>query len=164
MRYVKNTALRLGVFAVLCAAAACAGQQPARQDGGVSSVMGVEWFLEEIRENGTALVIDRDKLEAGRMNEAFTLRFDENGRVFGTAWPNRYSAPCSWGEDGALAVGTAAATRMLAFQEPDVLKEHEFFDYLGRIRSWALASDGRLELYAAENENGVPAVLVFGKR
>jgi heat shock protein HslJ len=157
MYYVKPVSLCMGILAVFFAAA-CSGQKPAVQAGQIEEsspgdLMGVEWLLLEIRENGKSIILDRNKLEADQMGAAFSLRF-ENERVSGTAWPNRYSAECSWGEGGAVSFGPAAATQMAAFREPEALKENEFFRYFGEIRRWQLGN-GLLELYAGE------AVLIF---
>ena len=127
----------------------------------VNDITGTDWFLQEIRLPGRTIVIDRNKLEADGMGDAFNLRF-EGERLSGKAAPNRYTAPCTWGEDGSLRIGPAAATRMAALREPDALKEQEFFNYLAGVNRWALTR-GRLELTAAV-PSGAPAVMVFVRR
>lgn len=163
MRYAKPVFLCMGIAVFF---AACSGQKPAVQAGQIEEssprdVMGVEWILLEIRENGKTIILDRNKLEADQMGAAFSLRFEDE-RVSGTAWPNRYSAECSW-DGGAVSFGPAAATKMAAFREPEALKENEFFRYFGGIRRWRL-ENGFLELHADGNENSGEAVLIFKKR
>ena len=124
-------------------------------------VQGKEWILLEIKSQGKTVSIDRNKLDAGFPNGAFTINFEED-KVNGVGAPNRYFGPCTVNSDKTLSIGNLASTMMLALFEPDELKEHEFFDYLSNAKRWDLKS-GKLELYSV-NRSGVETVLVFGQK
>jgi heat shock protein HslJ len=94
------------------------------------------------------------------MGGFFSMRFEGEDRVSGQAAPNRYSAPCSWGDDSDLAIGPAAATKMLLLREPEGLGEDEFFGYLSRAYRCSLDPGGRLEL-RSQGPGGEDAVLIF---
>jgi hypothetical protein len=167
MGKVKN-ALWLAVLMTGYIFTACAGGGTARtaeppplepQSGRTGGVIGIDWFLLEVRTpNGEVIVLDREKLEAEGMGDVYSLRFDGEDRASGKAAPNRYSAPCGWGDDSTVGIGLIAATKMLALKEPESLKEPEFFDYLSKITRWAITDQGqRMELY---NYDGLALVFV----
>ncbi|MDR0584680.1 MAG: META domain-containing protein [Treponema sp.] len=168
MKYIKLFALSLSLAAA-CAtgtvvnktAAIPTESAPAGTvlvDRGV--IIGVVWYLWEIRRGDTLLDISRLGLRVDGDEDAYSLRFDKNDRVFGKAMPNTYRGPCLWGDGSVLSFGNLVSTRMLALKEPDSLKEQEFFDYLGRVDRWALIADDRLELRST-GKDGVQVVLVF---
>jgi heat shock protein HslJ len=161
MRCVK---IFLSVCAVLIGcAAAPKTTETAIPIGDAGTIIGTDWLLLEIRQGDTVIDLNRPKLAAEEMGDVFSLRFD-GGNVFGQAAPNRYTAPCEWGDDNTLAIGVIASTKMLAFREPDALKEHEFFAYLARVNRMSLNGGGELELYADAGAGGAAATLVFGKK
>jgi heat shock protein HslJ len=127
-------------------------------------VQGKEWSLLEIKSQGKTVSIDRKKLEAVFANGAFTISFDEGGesRVSGIGAPNRYFGPYTVGGNNELSIGTLASTMMAALFEPEDLKEHEFFDYLSKVKRWNLNS-GKLELYSSDSA-GAEIVLTFGPK
>ena len=132
---------------------------PAR-DGGASfkDVEGKEWLLSEVRSGGKTVTMDRQKLALDNLIGIYSLGFRE-GRLSGMGAPNRFTAPYSTGSNRYLSIGQAASTMMIAFREPEGLKEKEFFNYLAATQRWDL-NQGRLELYS-KNPNGTEAVLVF---
>jgi hypothetical protein len=140
----------------------CAGAPVKEAAAGPGPIIGPLWMLMEIRTAGAVIDLNRPALEADGMGDVYSLQFEGETRVHGKAAPNQYSAPCEWGDDSTLGIGLAAATKMLAFKEPEALKEPVFFSYLSRVSRCALTPDDRLELSTAD-ENGGPVVLVFRK-
>ena len=121
-----------------------------------------DWYLTEIKTPSRTIHIDRAALEADGMGDVFSLRFEGEERVSGKGAPNRYTAPVEWGDDFTLSIGTAAATLMMAFKEPEALKEREFFDYLSQVVRYSFGPGGRLELLTAEKKEG-RSYLIFEK-
>ena len=132
----------------------------AAQEAGAAfnEVEGKEWFLSEVRIAGKTTHIDRRKLEADNMGGFFTISFQE-ARVSGMGAPNRYFAPYTLGDHKSLNIGNIASTLMMAFKEPDDLKESEYFSYLPTVTRWDIRG-GKLELYCSNNNKG-EVVLVF---
>jgi heat shock protein HslJ len=170
-KYMKNIAM----FAI-CAALVLpamtfplrASGAPAREPGAsFNEVEGREWILAEIRSGGETVRIDRKQLEADGMGGFFTVNFQAatassgNHLVNGMGAPNRFFGPYSVNSNRTLNIGNLASTLMLAFREPDVLKESEYFDYLSKVSRWDLR-EGRLELYSS-NSRGAEIVLVFAR-
>jgi len=159
----KLTGIYLCAVFVLAALvfASCAGGASAKESKAVfNDVLGKEWILLEVRTQGKTVSIDRNKLDAGFPNGAFTIKFEED-RVNGVGAPNRYFGPYTV-SNKTISIGTVASTMMLALFEPEELKEHEFFDYLSNAKRWDLQS-GKLELYST-NSSGAETVLVFGPK
>ena len=121
-------------------------------------VEGKEWLLSEVKGGGKTVTMDRQKLALDNFIGVYSLSFKE-GRVSGMGAPNRYTAPYSVNANRSLSIGHAASTMMIAFIEPDGLKEKEFFDYLSATQRWDLFQ-GRLELYSKDS-NGNEVTLVF---
>ena len=136
---------------------------PAREGAAsFTHVEGKEWMLAELRLAGKAVRIDRQKLASDNMAGVFSISFErdkaaDSGRVSGMGAPNRYFGPYTAGANRSLRIGNLASTMMMAFKEPDELKEFDFFGYLSKVTRWDLV-DGRLELYSAG------AVLVFAEK
>ena len=127
---------------------------PAR-DGGAAfaDAEGKEWILTELRRAG-------ETVRADGMGDVFTITFQAaEGRLSGMGAPNRYFGPYTAGSNRALSIGNLASTQMMAFREPDGLKESEYFNYLSNVTRWDL--DGPyLELYSTDGA-GAEAVLIF---
>ena len=136
------------------------------QEGGASfsEVEGKEWILSELRSGGKTVSIDRKKLEADNMGGFYTINFQKDqaaneGRLSGMGAPNRYSGPYTLGGNRAISFGTVASTKMLAFKEPDDLRENEYFAHLSRVARWDLRG-GKLELNCTAI-GGSETVMVF---
>ena len=129
-----------------------------------SDVEGREWVLSEFTGNGKVIRIDRQKLSAIIPGDAYTIRFNE-GQVNGIAAPNRYFGPYTAGANRTLVLGNVASTMMAAFNEPDELKEYEYFGYLGKITRWDLRN-GKLELHGSGNAggDGTAVILVYAPK
>ena len=121
-------------------------------------VEGKEWILSELRSAGKTIRMDRQKLAADNLGGVYTINFRED-KVNGMGAPNRYFAPFTAGSNRTLSIGLIAGTMMLAFKEPDGLKEGEFFGLLSKVTRWDL-KEGNLELYSSEN-GGNEAALIF---
>jgi heat shock protein HslJ len=120
-----------------------------------------EWILAEVK-GASPVVLDRQKLEVSGLGDAYTIKFDAE-LVSGRGAPNLYRGPYTLGEEGrALTIGSVAGTLMAAVNEPEELKESEYYAYLGGVNSWDLKKD-RLELYS-KDRSGTEAVLVFNPR
>ena len=159
---MKKNVKMLALAIIGLALARCTGA-PVREAGsGLGPIIGPRWMLLEIRTAGTVIDLNRPALEADGMGDVYSLQFEGETRVHGKAAPNQYSAPCEWGDDSTLGIGLAIATKMLAFKEPEALKEPVFFSYLSRVRRCALTPDDRLEL-STTDENGEQVILVFVK-
>jgi heat shock protein HslJ len=146
------------LFAVLLAAAvcSCAGGAPARA-ASFGGIQGKEWILAEVK-GPSPVTLDRQELEAGGLGDVYTIKFDA-GMASGRGAPNRYRGPYTLGNGRALTIGSLAGTLMAAVNEPESLKESEYYAYLDSVSSWDL-KNGRLELYS-KDQSGAEAVLVF---
>ena len=143
----------------------CASGAPA-QEGSTkfSDVQDKEWFLSEIKTGGKTITIDRKKFEAENMAGYFSITFQKDkttneNRVGGMGAPNRYFGPYTEGSNRSLTIGNLASTLMMAFKEPEGIKEYEYFQYLSKVTRWNLR-DGKLELSALSSD-GKEAALVF---
>lgn len=144
--------------------------QPAAANGAAShegagdfrEVMGKEWILAEIRigSSGGSIIMDRHKLEAENMGGVYTASFNES-QISGMGAPNRYFAPYTVGSNKSLSIKTIASTMMLAFREPEGLKESEYIKYLSQVVRWDL-KDGKLELFSS-NGTMNESTLVFNE-
>jgi heat shock protein HslJ len=151
----------LSVLMVLsCATKGGAETAPARnahssegQSTSIADIQGKDWILEEVRINSATVRINRPNNV-----ECFTLRFDGE-RMGGIGHPNRYFAPYTAGEGNSLSMGLAVATLMAPLFEINGLREHEYFAYLSKVKSWDIRS-GKLEL-TGSGENGETLVLVY---
>ena len=165
---MKNVALFLLCVALPMMLSCAGGATPADSraafgGNGISfnDVMGKEWMLTEIRSARSTIQINRNTLAANNMRDFFTISFQEN-RVAGIGAPNRYFGPFTASSGGGLKFGDLASTLMAAFIEPEELKEHEYFAYLGNVTRWNL-QEGKLELYSSHS-NGVETIMVFTQR
>jgi len=130
-------------------------------------VEGKEWFLLEFTRAGKTIAMDRKALEAIGMGGVYTINFRQGNaaggnQVSGLGAPNRYFGPFTTGDNRTLSIGNLASTMMLAFIEPDGLKEYEYFSMLSRLSRWNLR-DGKLTLYSSDSD-GNETVMVFENR
>ena len=149
----------------------CAGTAPANEtevkamngagvfnDAVFSDIEGKDWLLSEIASAGKTITIDRKKYDANFMSAFFSLSFRE-GQVGGTGAPNRYFGPYTLEGNNGLHFGNVASTQMAAFNEPEELKEREYFAYLSGVSRWDLVG-GKLRLYSL-NKDGSETILGF---
>ena len=138
---------------------------PAREGGTTfNEAEGKDWFLSELKSAGKTINIDRKTFEADNMAGFFSVSFRKDkasneNRMGGMGAPNRYFGPYSAGSNRTLRIGNIASTMMMAFKEPDELKEHEYFSYLNKVTRWDIR-EGKLELYSL-NSDGTEAALIF---
>jgi heat shock protein HslJ len=161
MKLVKMCALIVSMVLAACATTTTTSKT-ATVTTDRNEIAEIDWYLAQIRRGNTTLDINRPKLEAEGNGDIYSLRFDREDRVSGKGAPNRYNAPCKWGDGSDLSFGAVASTMMFPVKEPEVLKEHDYFAYLRLVSSWALTGGGQLELFC-EDQSG-QAVLIYGKR
>jgi heat shock protein HslJ len=156
--------LALGA-AVLAAACATRGDTTAGQGAAPAQsfgeVLGKVWALDELATESGAIIINRGKLEADGMGDAFTLQADAE-RISGMGAPNRYFSPYRVGEDQEIAISPIAGTLMMGLADPEGLQEREYFNYLEQANQWRLTGD-KLELYS-ETPEGDPVIMIFALR
>jgi heat shock protein HslJ len=122
-------------------------------------VQGKVWVLDElVSEDGSTTVINRQKMEADGMGDAFTLIVDAE-RISGKGAPNRYFSPYTLGPDQEISISPIAGTLMMSFVEPEDIQEREYYNYLEQVNQWLLTGD-KLELYS-ETPEGDPIILVY---
>jgi heat shock protein HslJ len=167
----KSLSILVLVAAVLLTVAGCAqtGRSVRKSDGVVAEtiqmsssfdeVRGKVWILEElVSESGSATIINRRKLEADGMGDAFTLIVDAE-RISGKGAPNRYFSPYTLGPDQEISISPIAGTLMMGIVEPEDIQEREYYNYLEQVNQWFLTGN-KLELYS-ETPEGEPVILVF---
>ena len=121
-------------------------------------VQGKVWVLDEIVSEGGTTIINRQKLEADGMGDAFTLIVDAE-RISGKAAPNRYFSPYTLGADQEISISPIAGTFMMSLVEPEGIQEREYFNYLEQVNQWLLSGD-KLEFHT-ETPEGDPITLVY---
>jgi len=165
MKKRNGTAFGLSLIFIAVFAAATATSAygaPAYEVGTIfKDVTGKEWVLSEIRSADKTTTINRVKYISENMGDFFTVSFQED-RVAGVGAPNRYFGPYTEGSNRSLTIGNMATTMMMAFREPDELKESEYLAYLSKVTRWDVR-DGKLELYTS-NSNGTAVTLVFAPK
>mgnify|MGYP001165993509 FL=1 len=99
-------------------------------------LQGAEWQVEDI---GGAGIVERSRV---------TLRFNDDGRVAGTASCNRYSGAYELTGEG-LTLGRMLTTKM-ACAPALMQQEQRFLGLLAQVRRFEIAADGGLALIAAD--------------
>jgi heat shock protein HslJ len=127
-----------------------AGSNPAD----FSEVLERTWALTEVKRESDVAVIDRRQME-----DMYTVRLTDE-TVSGKGAPNSYRGSYKQGNSHDISFGAIVSTKMAMLQEPEALKEHEYFAYLANTTHWAI-SNGQLNLFSL-NDNG-EVVLVFNK-
>jgi heat shock protein HslJ len=92
-------------------------------------------------------VIDRQKTP-----DLYTMSFAD-GRAGGKAAPNTYGGPYTQGVSHNIAFGAMVSTKMALMEEPEGLKEQEYFNYLAKVKTWEV-SNGQLLLFADDCAGG----------
>jgi len=124
----------------------------------LKSIIGKEWKLTELRLSDKTVVLDRKKLSAEGVGDFFTMTIDKS-RISGKAAPNRYTTAYKAGADNSLTLLPVISTLMATSFDPERLQEQEYYQYLGRVKSWKL-NQKTLELNTAD-ANNKDAVLVY---
>ncbi|MDR2194968.1 MAG: META domain-containing protein [Treponema sp.] len=119
-----------------------------------SEVLEKTWELIEVKRESDVVIIERQ-----RMADMYTLRFAD-GALSGKGAPNSYHGYYKQGNSHDISFGAVVSTKMALLQEPEALKEHDYFAYLDKIIRWEISS-GQLNLFTA-NEHG-EIVLVFNE-
>ena len=123
-----------------------------------TEVMGKNWRLTEYLVINRGSFLNRYSVSRTGTGESFTLRFDRE-LASGVGSPNRYTAPYTLGEGRNINIATVRSTLMAPLQEPEGLREHDYFVYLQSTYSWNLVG-GNLELNS-RTEDGREIRLVF---
>jgi heat shock protein HslJ len=131
---------------------------PASTPSDFDAVIGKEWKLIEVRINNSNTGYNRSSLARSGFANAFTVTFDATS-LSGVGAPNRYSAPYSVGNGRVIIIGLVRSTMMAALQEPDRLREHDFFGYIQNAYRWTLNNNSLV--LNSKTENGREVVLVF---
>ena len=164
MKKLQLFAVVLAMVLTACATGSAANKKSMTIPADKSEIMGITWYLVEIRDgNGNMLLgLNRSKLDEEGNGDVYSLRFDQENRVFGKAAPNTYRGPCIWGGSYTLTFGAMASTMMASIKaQPAGLEEYAYYEYLKKVNGWGLTIEDRLELYC-EDESG-QAILVFAK-
>lgn len=119
-----------------------------------SEVLEKTWELIEVKSYSGVVIIERQN-----MQDIYTVRFAK-GRLSGKGAPNLYNGPYTQGNSHDISFGSIAGAKMAMLQEPESLKEHEYFSYLAKTTSWE-ASGGQLILFTSSESGEV--VLVFNE-
>jgi len=124
----------------------------------LKTIIGKEWKLVEIRLSGKTVILDRAKLNAEGKGDIFTMTIDSS-KLSGKAAPNRYSTAYQAGPNNSLTLLPVITTLMAPIFEQEYLKEQEYYQYLGGVKSWKL-NQKTLELYTTDADKK-EAVLVY---
>jgi len=137
---------------------ACATSKSVSGSYDFGAVKNKVWKLAEVKDSSGELIFRSEKLDKKQFGDVYTMQFDDTF-ASGKAAPNRYNAAYALGTGNAISFKPAASTRMLAFEEPEGLREHEFYDLLQKAVGWNL-TENRLFIYTgiAESPN---LIMVF---
>ena len=125
-----------------------------------SDVANKDWNLVKVHINSKDIDFDRNILKEEGFGEIFTLRFDDGEkRVNGVAAPNRYFSPYTLADKQEITIGAVAGTLMASINQPEKLKEQDYFTYLQNTYKWNLGG-GNLELHSKTGD-GADVVLFF---
>ena len=125
-----------------------------------SEITGIDWMLAMVKTESQNKMVNRESSDLKRFDAIFTLRFDAE-MVSGVGAPNRFSAPYTAGDNQEISVKLVRSTLMAPLFEPEILKEHEYFNYLQNAYKWNLSGE-RMELYT-KNADGAGIILVFSQ-
>jgi heat shock protein HslJ len=123
-----------------------------------SDVMNKEWKLIDVLFDGKSINFDRDVLENDGFGEIFTLKFDAE-MLSGAGAPNRFFAPYTLGDKQAIEVKLVGSTLMFPINQPEKLKEHDYFKYIQNTYEWDFKNNSLL--FYSKSEDGNDVTLVF---
>jgi len=124
----------------------------------LKTIIGKDWKLAGLRLSDKSVVLDRNKLSNDGAGDFFTMTID-NSRLSGKAAPNRYMTAYQAGADNSLTLQPVISTLMATSYDPERLQEQEYYQYLGRVKSWKL-NQKTLELNTVD-ANNKDAVLIY---
>ena len=137
---------------------ACATSKSVSKSSDFDAIKNRVWKLAEVKDSLGKLTFESEKLDKEQFGDVYTMQFDDTF-ASGKAAPNRYNAAYALGSGNVISFKPAASTRMLAFKEPEGLREHEFYGLLQKASSWNLI-ENRLFIYTRTAENP-DLILVF---
>ena len=145
-------------FAILCLGfamifTACAGTPSFEKD-----VAGKEWKLIEVLTAAKNISFDRKELKSLGFDHIFVIQFDSE-QLQGLGAPNSYTGLYARGSELDMEINNVDIVINVPIQEPEKLREQEYFTYLKNVYQWDL-KDKRLELHT-KNADGEEAVLVY---
>jgi heat shock protein HslJ len=148
-------------FAVSCASAGNRASAARADNFEPSDIVGTTWLLSGVESGGKTKSIDRSQDVYAK---CYTLRFGEDGRITGTAFPNRYSMPYTLEKDDdgevELEAEMGVSTKMMSLAPPPAgLDEGAWFKLL-RNASDVLYNGTEL-IIESENAQGTDVKLHF---
>ena len=124
----------------------------------MTSISGKNWKLTELHFINRTVLLNRSEL-SGDQADFFTMTID-NERISGRAAPNRYFTSYQANADNTLTIQPIASTMMaLIVTDPQRIQEHEYFQYLGKVKSWKI-NQNKLELTTTDAANRT-LIMVF---
>jgi hypothetical protein len=120
------------------------------------------WRLTALEKGDVIIKHYNEDHEADETREIYILRFlsGEKKLVYGKGAPNRYWAPIDFGDDSTIGISKLASTRIAPYPGTDILREHEYFDYLENVYRWAMNEAGNLLLFT-RNSEAEAVILIF---
>ena len=124
----------------------------------LQNVIGKKWYLTELRQTEVVDIASYQDIQPIEGVFLFTLNFSVEG-VNGVGYVNHFFGPYTLGNGQALFINELAVTLMAPINEPEGLKEDDYFNYLVNAYRWNLA-EGSLELISSGDDRK-EVVLVF---
>jgi heat shock protein HslJ len=171
MKFVQKAGgiIVIGLFAAFCVVSCASQGKPAgstaaasqADDFEPSDIVGTTWLLSGIESGGDTKSIDRSQDVYAK---CYTLSFGEDGRITGTAFPNRYSMPYTLTkeDDGAvkLEAQMGISTKMMSLAPPPAgLEEGAWFKLLQNASD--VLYNGTELIIESENAQGTDVKLHF---
>ena len=158
MKYFK-----IGVTVLCAILAGCAPKSDLDSVKRFPAVTDHEWFLQEIQLPETSIALERISMDAMGMGELFSLNFEGEEKIIGISNSSQYCASCSLQDDFSIKIQQLSVISEMEERER-ILKEDDFFDFLGMIERWAITGDGSLMLYNNNNIDNGWINMIFVKR
>jgi heat shock protein HslJ len=126
-----------------------------------SDITGKEFILIEVRIDNKNIGFSREELLVEGFEgfkDMFSVTFDKQ-MLAGIGAPNRYSAPYTLENENGISIKMMRSTLMASFNEPENLKEYEYFKYLQNAYKWNIVNE-KLEFHS-KTEDGVEVLMIF---
>jgi len=127
-----------------------------------SEVTGKDLKLVEVQVDSTPfnriVLYDRDDMKKNKVESVYTLKFNSDNTLNGTAAPNKYSAPYTR-KDKSLKIQVMRSTQMAPLVQPEKLQEADFYAYMQNVESWDVQK-GKLVLNS-KTADGITVRLIF---